>query len=552
MACCGGGHHEDRFQTAVDKNFFCPICQEVLKDPVQCHNEHYFCKACITQHLKNSQTCPVCMERVTEETLYKPSRIVTNYLDGLMINCDHSERGCTEVLELVRLEAHVSVCEYRPVTCPNEKCAKIMNLADFEEHTSEVCEYRQVYCDECDEDMSAKKYGKHGCVISKDVHAVKASLIQLQNQVKEMSKAQKKASETQKKASETLKEVSETQKEILVATKDLRTTASGISTTEVKPSPTLRARPQGSIVVVGGRTGSTGLSSVEMYSLANRTWRNLPPMKQARESSTAHFYNGQVMVTGGECDRGIFTDSIEYIQVHVFTIFSEARCLGVKEFFTGMTKLAMQSCGHKTVILNDVLWMVGGYCYPGKYPATCSDLIYGTNVHSNLPCIVNCRMPRPISYHGLEIVHGDELLIIGGSTTGGCGDAVDTVLLYDTLTNSLRQMHPLPSPLCDMATVKHGEDVIIIGGTNKDGEYLHTVSKYNCKENEWEQLPRMQHRRSECAAVISGNKVIVMGGYNEEQGYLSSVECFDLDHQVWYELPSMSEAKHKIAAVLVP
>ena len=36
MACCG--HHEDRFQNSVDKNFFCPICQEVLKDPVQCPN----------------------------------------------------------------------------------------------------------------------------------------------------------------------------------------------------------------------------------------------------------------------------------------------------------------------------------------------------------------------------------------------------------------------------------------------------------------------------------------------------------------------------------
>ena len=534
MACCGGGHHEDRFQSAVDKNFFCPICQEVLKDPVQCHNEHYFCKACITQHLKNSQTCPVCMERVTEETLYKPSRIVTNYLDGLIINCDHSERGCTELLELVRLEAHISVCEYRPVTCPNEKCAKIMNLADFEEHTSEVCEYRQVYCDECDEDMSAKKYGKHGCVIIKDVHAMKASLSQLQDQVKEMSKAQKK--------------VSETQKEILEAINGRRTTASGISTTEVKPSLTLRARPQGSIVVVGGRTGSTGLNSVEMYSLVNRTWRNLPPMKQARQSPTAHFYNGRVMVTGGKCDRGIFTKSIEYIQVHEETrLVMNKAC--PNEFSPFVTNLPSKSSGHKTIVLNNGLWVVGGYCYSGK--PTCSDLIYrSTPLH--LGYIAKCRMPRPISFHGLEIVNGDELLIIGGSTTGCLVGVVGNVLSYNTVTNSVKEMHQLPFPMCDMATVKHGEDVIILGGTNKDGKYLNTVFKYNCKKNEWGQLPGMKHKRSECAAVISGNKVFVMGGYNEEQGFLSSVECFDLDDQVWYELPSMSEAKNKIAAVLVP
>ena len=131
MVCCGGGYLEHRFQTSVDKNFFCLICQEVLKDPVQCHNEHYFCKACVTQHLKNSKKCPVCKEKVTEETLNKPTRIVTNYLNGLIINCDHNERGCTKLIELGRLEVHISVCDYRPESCPNEKCARIMNFADL-------------------------------------------------------------------------------------------------------------------------------------------------------------------------------------------------------------------------------------------------------------------------------------------------------------------------------------------------------------------------------------------------------------------------------------
>ena len=138
------------------------------------------------------------MEKVTEETLNKPTRIVTNYLDGLIINCDHNETGCTKLIELGRLEAHISVCDYRPVSCPNEKCARIMNFADLEQHTSEVCKYRQVYCEECDENMSVKKYCKHGCVISKDVQAMKASFIEMQDQAKEMSETQKEISKAQK------------------------------------------------------------------------------------------------------------------------------------------------------------------------------------------------------------------------------------------------------------------------------------------------------------------------------------------------------------------
>ena len=541
MASCGGGHHEDRFQTSVDKNFFCPICQEVLKDPVQCHNEHYFCKACITQHLKNSKTCPVCMEKVTEETLTEPPRIVTGYLDGLIINCDHSERGCTELIELGRLEAHISVCEYRPVTCPNEKCATIMNLADLEQHTSEVCEYRQVYCEECGEDMSFKKYGKHGCFISKDVHAIKVALRQVQDQVKEISNTQKELSKTQK-------ELSETQKEMFKAIKSL----GEVNTMKVEASATPKSKPQGNIVVVGGQNGmllpSSWLNSVEMYSLATRTWSKLAPMQEQRSAATAHFYNGQIMVTGGYNSRVKVLESIEYIQIkkeiNLGSGWHRPRYVFVRQ-------LPYESVGHKTAILNDHLWVVGGLIIINKQPQH-SLTIHTTPIHSPGKYVFKYQMPKPLSFHGLEIVYSNIFLIIGGTTTGKACDAVDTVLLFNTVTNTLRKLHPLPFPMCDMATVKDGEDVIIIGGTDKDGEYLNTVFKYNCKKNECEQLPGMKYKRSECAAVISSNKVFVMGGYNKEQGYLSSVECFDLDDQVWHELPSMSEAKYKIAAVLVP
>ena len=538
MTYCAGGYYEDRFQASVDKNFFCPICKDVLKDPVQCHNEHYFCKACITQHLKNSQTCPVCMEKVTEETLTEPPRIVTNYLDGLIINCGHSERGCTELIELGRLEAHISVCSCRPVTCPNEKCTTTTNMADLEQHTSEVCEYRQVHCEECEKDMTFRKYRKHGCVISKDVQAMKASLLQVQDQVKE---------------------ISDTQKEILEAIKHLLPAGNKMSATEVKTSPTHGTKPQENIVVVGGQNGMimkrSWLSSVEMYSLANRTWIKLSPMQHGRASPTAHFYNGQVMVTGGHCAIRSATKTVEYIQIYSDTSneLSPFNCTNARsapELHNFLFELPFECSGHKTIILNNELWLVGGYWFDGQW--LCSDAIYAMPLGSLSSYTFKYQMPKTISYHGLEIVDDNKLLIMGGTTTGKYCDAVDTVLLYNTVTNSLRELQPLPFPMLDMATIKHGEDVIIIGGTSKEGKYLNTVFTYNWKRNQWKQMPGMIHKRAECAAVISGDKVFVMGGYSKEQRYLSSVECFDFEHQVWNELPSMNEAKYKIAAVLVP
>jgi N-acetylneuraminic acid mutarotase len=401
-------------------------------------------------------------------------------------------------------------------------------MADLEEHTSEVCEYRQVYCEECGENMSLKKYGKHGCFISKDVQAIKVVLFQMQDQVKEMSNRQN---------------------EMFEAIQNLTTAVSKMSKPSGRADATRYTKPHRNIVVIGGQNRARGsLDSVEMYSLANQTWSKLAPMQQKRAAATAHMYNGRIMVTAGLSDRNDSIRSIEYIRI----------CEELQgkiwpksdEFSSLVCQLPVQCYGHKTAIINDHVWLVGGYDINNQGGS--SNAIYMKPIRSTGTFVVKRRMPKPLSFHGLEIVNGNELLMIGGSTTGSSHDAVETVLLYNTATNTLRELHPLPFPMLDMATVKHGEDVIIIGGQNKDREYLNTVFKYNHKKHECEQLPGMKYKRAECAAVISGNKVFVMGGFNKEQRFLSSVECFDLERQIWHELPSMSEEKYKIAAVLVP
>jgi hypothetical protein len=342
------------------------------------------------------------------------------------------------------------------------------------------------------------------------------------------------------------------QKEMLEEIRNLTTIVNKMSTGNVKAALTCDPKPQGNIVIIGGQVRCANkhggvdnklLDSVEVYSLANRTWRKLAAMKQKRAATTAHFYNGRVMVTGGRCDSNV-TRRIEHIQIPGQNVPVRAPLDALLA-----AELPFECYGHKTTILNDCLWLVGG-CLNSNQPS-CSNAIYMKPLHSTDNFLVMCRMPEPLSYHALEVV-GNEILIIGGTTTGLAGDIVKTVLSYNTATNALRKAHPLPFPMADMATVKHGDDVIIIGGVNKKNKYLNTVFKYNHKKRVCEPLPDMKYKRDECAAVISGNKVFVMGGNNSEQGCLSSVECFDLELHVWHELPSMIEAKYKIAAVLVP
>ena len=188
------GYEDTRFETTVNKNFHCPICMNVLKDPIQCQrNQHYFCTPCISKHLKdNSQTCPMCMEELTLETLGQPPRIVTDYLSSLKISCDNAERGCGEVMELGVLDTHVADCGYSSVICSNEKCTTVVNKRDQEHHETEVCEFRIVQCHDCNDEMSHKRYVKHGCLLNKEVEKIKLDLLEMKDQFGKIRSAQEK------------------------------------------------------------------------------------------------------------------------------------------------------------------------------------------------------------------------------------------------------------------------------------------------------------------------------------------------------------------------
>ena len=139
------GYDDSRFEVKdpISSGFHCPICMNVLKDPVMCRkNQHYFCRGCITKHLKNSKNCPTCQDKLRVDTLVNVPRIVTEYLSELRIRCDFYSRGCREVVHLGDLKRHVSICGFAAVKCSNEGCHAVTNRQDASRHKTEVCEFR--------------------------------------------------------------------------------------------------------------------------------------------------------------------------------------------------------------------------------------------------------------------------------------------------------------------------------------------------------------------------------------------------------------------------
>jgi hypothetical protein len=102
-----------------------------------------------------------------------------------------------------------------------------------------------------------------------------------------------------------------------------------------------------------------------------------------------------------------------------------------------------------------------------------------------------------------------------------------------------------------MATVRWGDNIVIVGGIDKHDKALDTVIIYNVKTEQSHLLPSMRCKRRRCTAVVIENNIVVLGGDDEKECDLKSVETFSFESYTWQELPEMSQARSFHTAVVV-
>ena len=159
-------------------------------------------------------------------------------------------------------------------------------------------------------------------------------------------------------------------------------------------------------------------------------------------------------------------------------------------------------------------------------------------------------MPKRRCSHGVAIF-GDKILIVGGGKSMFSISSLRSVVMYDITNNEWQELAPLPYPVRGMATVKRGDDnVMIMGGVDSDSKSLNKVLMYNIKTKNSHQLQNMKYKRYGCVAAVVRDTVIVMGGRDERRNYLKSVEGFRFDRNSWEELPPINEARLEATAVV--
>ena len=471
MASYIQGYDEERFVTTVNRNFLCLICFNVLKDPVLCpKNQHCFCRGCITKHLENSRRCPTCGDELTEETLTEAPRMVKDYLNESKIRCVYNDRGCEEVVQLEHLDQHEDSCGFRPAVCTNPGCGVNLNKRDLVHHQSEVCEFRKVKCHSCEETTKAlanleKKMTDIRKEMNKNTIDMEGKLEVVNNEVKGLKTA--------------LVEAFDKMKDVLVK-------MDGKIENIVKKVRNAPSGDRENIIVAGGG----GINSVEMFNWRQRTWSPLQSMPKQRYGATSFVYNNQVVIAGGFCfGSGYVNDMIRMnIDPHpdLSTHWSECP-----------VKLPAELRFHSSVLYNDKLMVSGG----DDRNAT-SDKIHEVEVIPPYTVKILPRMPEPRRSHCTEIFE-DNLLILGGTTTSRAQDSLSSVVLYDIKNNVCKQLAPLPYEVNEMATVKWGDNVVVIGGADKRSKPLNTVIMYNVKTEKSHMLQPIICKRRGCTAVVN-------------------------------------------------
>ena len=210
-------------------------------------------------------------------------------------------------------------------------------------------------------------------------------------------------------------------------------------------------------------------------------------------------------------------------------------------------KLPARMFGHSSVVYKDSLFVTGGR---NADQNVFSDCIHEVQLQPPYAAKLLSKTPEPRMRHN-TVLCDDSILIVGGKKTSDCKDNLSSVLSYDIKTNECQQLPALPYAVSDMAAVKWAENVVIIGGVDKDGKALNNVMIYNVKTGNSHMLPPMLHKRRGCMAVVIENTIVVLGGMDERENQLKSVEGFSFERFSWEEFPDMNEERYLATAVVI-
>ena len=149
----------------------CPVCFEIVSEPVQTSCGHLFCKKCVDRVTR----CPACREQFTS----MPDRFNNRRARSLRVKCPFMANGCKWVGDLGDVDDHEAFrCKFLPKPCPYCEFTTTQK-EELQEHMM-TCDSHTFRCpngcgaaplrrglnqhlEECPEQLVRCKFSKLGC-----------------------------------------------------------------------------------------------------------------------------------------------------------------------------------------------------------------------------------------------------------------------------------------------------------------------------------------------------------------------------------------------------
>eukprot|EP00768_Dysnectes_brevis_P000777 gnl/Dysnectes_brevis/1177_a1313_4602.p1 GENE.gnl/Dysnectes_brevis/1177_a1313_4602~~gnl/Dysnectes_brevis/1177_a1313_4602.p1 ORF type:complete len:279 (+),score=52.07 gnl/Dysnectes_brevis/1177_a1313_4602:28-837(+) len=132
----------------------CAKCRYAASSPIALSCGGYLCMICKGE---KTDVCPSCKK---ESCLrHNVGGYMASRFRDFEISCPYHEEGCTEKTNLMDIEAHLHVCPFSLVICPD--CKKEIVRTNMATHLESECPKRSVKCELCSEDMLAEALPTH-------------------------------------------------------------------------------------------------------------------------------------------------------------------------------------------------------------------------------------------------------------------------------------------------------------------------------------------------------------------------------------------------------
>eukprot|EP00899_Mesostigma_viride_P002558 jgi/Mesvir1/12302/Mv00504-RA.1 len=146
----------------VPDDMVCIICTGVLQNPVEGPCEHLACRECLTTWLERpgDKNCPTCRQPLAEGAVKPAHRLLRNQLDDFELTCDNAPRGCPAIVNLGKLQSHLSSCGKAIEPCRNNGCTALVMREDMPNHLK-ACLHRTVSCAQCNASIKYQDEQNH-------------------------------------------------------------------------------------------------------------------------------------------------------------------------------------------------------------------------------------------------------------------------------------------------------------------------------------------------------------------------------------------------------